>query len=153
VLVLIPVIAVARIAVGIFLAYRADRVAEDQRTFFELPGIGRVTSTDDQFWEGEVDGVPFDIRTPGGRPSHTDAERVLALLAELPHILSQAALFLADDPSFQELGADAEGIACVGLSVEQSDSYSIGISHPADPEFLFEVDFRENRPVAVTVMH
>jgi len=173
-LVLIPIVLVARVVRAILGERRRARAAEAQRVTHIVPGLGPFSSTDGELWEGEATGLPVTIVTSGHPPDATHAHRVQSILANLPQLVDQARAYLLTQPECTDFPAAAAALAAYrvefsGTSAPVAGDSQIGqhstppsgdspaatvpafvleLTHAADLDGVYRVEFRSGRPVA-----
>lgn len=93
-LALVPIVMVGRVVFAIIMESREARAAEARRVTRHLPGLGEFSSTDDEFWVGEVSGLQIVLRSRGQPPSAKQADEIRMIIDDLPRLVEKARAYL-----------------------------------------------------------
>ena len=148
ILVLIPVVMVARFVIAILLAWRDHRAEKAREVTHHVPGLGALTSTDGELWFGEVQELQVTLTTAGQPPTEAHATLVRGVLNDLPRLveLSRAYLLAHEDCSWLEGGAELFEV--FGIEPEGRASLVLKLFHPADDDGMYNVEFQSGLPVS-----
>jgi hypothetical protein len=147
ILILVPLVFVARLVTGVVCAWREQRSAERQRVSVDVAGLGTFSTTDGSLWEGEVSGIYVRVRGGASNPAAAEIARVRKILAEMPVFLEFARDYLASRDESHGLQGGTRLFEAAGVSITSRDSFDLELWHPGDPDGAVTVRHRKNRIV------
>lgn len=148
VLVLIPVVMIGRLVFAIVVDYREYRRAEARRVTATVPNLGEFSTTDNKLWFGEVRGQQLILETHGQPPSDSRARQVLTLLDDLPNLTERATTYLIALADMWWLKDSNGAFEPYGLEPHPDGAFVLELTHPADMDGVYRVEFRDGVPVS-----
>jgi hypothetical protein len=146
VLVLIPLVMVGRLVYGIVSGYREYRRAESRKVTRSVPNLGEFSTTDNKLWIGDVRGLQVILESPGQLPTELQASQVLGLLDDLPALMEKAKTYLLEHGDISGLHGGA--FEPYGLEPANSTAFVLELTHSADMDGVYRVEFRDGVPVS-----
>lgn len=146
--VLILIVTVGRFVWAIASAHRDHKRKEARRVTGTVPSLGEFTTTDNQFWFGEVRGIYITLDSPNSAPGESHAKQVHALLDQLPALAEKATKFLAAHEDISWLTGGAGEFEPYGIDPQAEGVFVIEMTHPADVDGVYRVEFRDGIPVS-----
>lgn len=140
ILILIPVVMVARLAVGIAKGVKEERGREARRVTCVLPGLGEFSTTDGAIWDGEAGGVHITLDCPHGPPGEGVVAFVRTLLDALPALTNRTRKFLIAQDDAKGLTDVAGQFEVSGMECSAGEaSFVLQFTHPQDPDGVYRV--------------
>jgi hypothetical protein len=145
-LLLIPVVMVGRLVYGIVSGHREYRRAEARKVTRSVPTLGEFSTTDYRVWIGDVRGLQVILESAGHPPTELQASQVRALLDDLLSLMEKAKTYLFEHEDISGLnGVEFEPF---GLEPASSTDFVLELTHPADMDGVYRVEFRDGVPVS-----
>lgn len=148
ILVLIPTVLIGNVVYGIITSWIEHRRAEARRVTVTVPGLGQFSTTDNALWYGEVRGLQVSVISEGHPPTQTHADEVMAVMDQLPGLMSRIRSHLSEHEDMSWLEGGAEGFEPFGVDVKSATHFVIDSMHPSDPDGMYFVEFRDGVIIA-----
>jgi hypothetical protein len=140
ILILIPVVMMARLAVGIAKGVKDERARQARRLSRVLPGLGEFSTTDGAIWDGQAGGVHITLDCPDGPPDEGFAAFVRTLLEALPTLTNRTRKFLIAQDDAKGLTDVAGQFEVSGMECSAGEaSFVLQFTHPQDPDGVYRV--------------
>ena len=146
VLLLIPLGMIGRLLMAIISSIRQERQAQARKITRTVNGLGEFSTTDNELWLGNVQGLQVAILNPGRPPTESQASRVREILNDLPHLVENATAYVLvhEDSSWRD--GDARAFEAYGLEPETETRFVLELTHPADLDGVYRVTFENGEP-------
>ena len=144
----LPVVMVGALIYRIFVSHLEIRQAETRKVTTRVANLGEFSTTDNKLWIGEVRGLQVILESPGQPPTQLQASQALALLDDLPSLMERAKSYLAEHEDTSGLNGGARNFEGYALIPESSTTFVLELSHPADADGVYRVEFRDGVPVS-----
>jgi len=148
ILVLIPIVMIGRLIFQIITSGIEQRRAEWRKITVAIPDLGKFSTTDNELWCGEVEGLAVSIRTPGGAPTEPSIRQFKSVLDRLPALMTLTKAYLAEHEDMTWLESGAAGFEPYGINFETGANFVVESTHPSDPDGVYRVTFRNDVAVS-----
>ena len=146
-LLLIPVVIIARFVILFISDMFAHRAAEARKVTHAVPGLGQFDSYDNRIWSGDVEGVRVTLISPAQPPTQIQVDQLKAMLADLPRLVEIGRAYLSEHEDCSWLTGGPQLFEPFGLQIDDASTFFLELTHPADDDGLYTIQFRSGLPV------
>ena len=146
VLVLIPTVMIAYIIIGVIAGLIEHRREEARRVTLDIPRLGKVTSTNNRHWQGELNEMQFCIENDGSPPGEEHITRLEAVFANLDLLRDRARKFLVSHEVFEGRAGIESQLIPFAIDIDADGTETLKLSH-SDFDGWHSVRFQDHTPI------